>query len=366
MIKVKDILGTLDKYAPFSYQEEYDNAGLLLGSENATVKGVLVCLDITEDVLDEAISKGCNLLVSHHPIIFKGLKQVVDTTITGRIVQKAIQHSISIIAIHTNLDNVSKGVNLALAKTLQLSNGQILQPKTGLLKKLITFCPESSADAVRKALFDAGCGHIGNYDACSFNTNGLGSFRAGEGANPYVGSIGQIHFEPEVRIETIFPSHLEKAAVHALLKSHPYEEVAYDIYMLQNVHTLVGAGYIGDLPQEMELDAFLQYVKNKLGVDGLRYAGTTRQSIGKVAICGGSGAFLIKDAIKAGAHAYITGDIKYHEFLDYHQQIILVDAGHYETERYSISLLSDILTENFNTFAVLISKINTNPVRFLK
>jgi hypothetical protein len=234
-----------------------------------------------------------------------------------------------------------------------------------LLKKLITFCPEASVDEVRKALFDAGCGNIGNYDACSFNTNGLGSFRAGEGANPYIGSIGQIHFEPEVRIETIFPAHLEKAVVNALLNSHPYEEVAYDIYLLQNVHTMVGAGFVGDLPHEMDQEAFLRYVKNKLEINELRYAGTGMHPIKKVAICGGSGAFLIKDAIKAGAHAYITGDIKYHEFLDYHQQIVLVDAGHYETERYSISLLSDILTEKFNTFAVLISKINTNPVRFL-
>jgi dinuclear metal center YbgI/SA1388 family protein len=365
MIKVKDILGTLEKLAPFAYQEDYDNAGLLVGSSDAEVNGVLICLDITEAVLDEAIANSCNLIVSHHPIIFKGVKQVVDSTIIGRIVIKAVQNNISIIAIHTNLDNVSKGVNLALANVLGLSNGRILQPKAGLLKKLITFCPEASVDEVRKALFDAGCGNIGNYDACSFNTNGLGSFRAGEGANPYIGSIGQIHFEPEVRIETIFPAHLEKAVVNALLNSHPYEEVAYDIYLLQNVHTMVGAGFVGDLPHEMDQEAFLRYVKNKLEINELRYAGTGMHPIKKVAICGGSGAFLIKDAIKAGAHAYITGDIKYHEFLDYHQQIVLVDAGHYETERYSISLLSDILTEKFNTFAVLISKINTNPVRFL-
>lgn len=365
MIKVRDIVGTLERFAPFSYQEDYDNAGLLLGSSDKEVTGVLICLDVTEAVLDEAIANDCNVIVSHHPLIFKGVKQVLDSSVIGRIIIKAIQNSISIIAIHTNLDNVSNGVNFALAKVLQLSNGHVLQPKAGLLKKLITFCPADSAEEVRNALFSAGCGHIGNYDSCSFNTQGLGSFRAGEGANPFVGSIGQIHFEPEVRVETVFPAHLEKAVLKALLKSHPYEEVAYDIYMLQNAHNGAGAGFIGDLPYEMDQHAFLQYVKSKLEINGLRYAGMGSNTIKKLAICGGSGAFLIKEAIKAGAHAFITGDIKYHEFLDFHHQLVLVDAGHYETERYSISLLSDILTENFNTFAVLISKINTNPVRFL-
>jgi dinuclear metal center YbgI/SA1388 family protein len=365
MIVVKDILRALESVAPFSYQEEYDNSGLLVGSSEAAVKGVLLSLDITDSVIEEAIANKCNLIVSHHPIIFRGIKQLVDSTLIGRLLIKAVQHNISIIAIHTNLDNVPHGVNFALAKALRLSNTRILQPKQGLLRKLVTFCPEKSANQVRNALFEAGCGHIGRYDACSYNTEGSGTFRAQEGSNPYVGSIGQIHVEPEIRIETIFPAHLEKAVVKALQKNHPYEEVAYDIFVLQNANPYIGAGLIGELPLEMGGEEFLLFVKNQLEINGLRYAGATSKTIHRVAICGGSGAFLIQDAIRAGADAYITGDIKYHEFFDHQHQLVLVDAGHYETERYSISLLSDILTEKFNTFAVLISKINTNPVRFL-
>jgi dinuclear metal center YbgI/SA1388 family protein len=364
MTRVKDIMNSLGKIAPFDFQEDYDNSGLIIGNPEEIVTGVLLVLDVTESVLEEAKSLGFNLIISHHPLIFKGIKQITPSCRTGSLVMKAIANNISVIAMHTNFDNVPEGVNAGLAKVLELQNLSILQPKGGLLKKLVTFCPVSAVSDVRTALFEAGAGHIGNYDSCSYNTEGYGSFRAGKDANPYIGEVGKLHFEPETRIETVYPGHCERRIVEALKKAHPYEEVAYDLYQLQNQHEHIGAGMIGDLQEIMDGKQFLTFVKQRMELKAVRFAGNLAKEFKRIAICGGSGAFLIKDAIKAGAQAYVTGDIKYHEFFDYGEQILLIDAGHYETERYSISLLSDYLTEKFSTFAVLISKINTNPVGY--
>jgi dinuclear metal center YbgI/SA1388 family protein len=325
----------------------------------------MVCIDVTHGVIAEAMARGCNMVVSHHPLIFGGLKRITPGNAAGGIIIKAIRDNISIYATHTNLDNIAQGVSFILASKLGILEPAVLKPRTETLRKLVTFSPLSHAGAVRDAIFGAGAGHIGNYDGCSFNSEGYGTFRALKGATPYVGEVGETHREEEVRIEAIFPSWLQKDVVAALLASHPYEEVAYDIYQLMNSNVQVGTGMIGMLPEALDAEAFLDHVKKTLHADHLRYAAGSKHKIQRVAVCGGSGAFLISDAMAAGADAYVTGDIKYHDFFRPEGRMLLVDAGHYETEQFAAELLQALLMKNFPNFAVLISEQATNPVRYL-
>lgn len=363
-MKIKDIISHLEKLAPPFLQESYDNAGLLIGNSNAVVSKALISLDVTEAVLDEAITKNCQIIIAHHPLIFKGLKRITGKNMVERIVTKAIKNDIAIYAIHTNLDNVKGGVNSILCEKLGIVNNKILAPKEGLLRKLVAFCPKKDASKIRQAIFDAGAGHIGNYDNCSFNTEGTGSFRALEGTNPYVGEKGKLHFEEEVRIESVFPVYLENDILQALHTTHPYEEVAYDIYPLMNTHGNVGAGMIGDLEIEMDEKLFLQKVKDIAGTACIRHSDFLGRKIKKVAVCGGSGSFLIKDAIRAGADLFISGDINYHDFFDADKKLVIADIGHYESEQFSKDLIYSVLIKKFPTFAVLISKGHTNSVNY--
>lgn len=362
---VADITHFLESIAPLSLQESYDNAGLQTGHPLQEITGVLVTLDVTDEVIDEAIQQGCNMIVAHHPLIFGGIKQLTGRTYTERLLIKAVRHQLAIYAIHTNLDNVVGGVNAMIAEKLGLVSGRVLQPKTGLLRKLVTFAPEAQAGDVRYALFQAGAGGIGNYDHCSFNTEGTGTFRANASANPYVGKRGEDHFEPEVRIEVIYPQWAESAIIRALLKAHPYEEVAYDIYTLANTHKGVGSGYIGLLPADMDEADFLQMVARQMEAKGVRHTALLGRPIRKVALCGGSGSFLIKDAIAAGADVFVTADLKYHQFFDADGRILLVDIGHFESEQYTRNLLERAIREKFANFAVRLSKVNTNPINYL-
>ncbi len=361
---LKTITDLIESIAPLSYQETYDNAGLILGSNNKEIEKAIICIDVTEDLLNEAIEKNCQLIVSHHPLIFKGIKKINGANATERIILKAIQHDIAIYAAHTNLDNVKEGVNAILAEKLQLKNIRILQPKRSILHKLVCFCPTSHAEAVRNALFEAGAGHIGNYDNCSFTSSGQGSFRASEAAHPFVGKINQLHTEPEIRIETIFPGFLENKLLKALFASHPYEEVAYDIYTLENENQSVGSGMIGEIENEDE-SIFLQKIKNISNAKCIRHTSLLGKTIKKVAFCGGSGSFLIKDAIAAGADIFITGDVKYHDFFEAENKIIIADIGHYESEQFTKELLYSIITNKFPNFAVLISEKDSNPIHYL-
>lgn len=358
---ITDLIETI---APLSYQETYDNAGLIIGSKEKEIEKAIICLDITEEVLNEAIDKQCQLIISHHPLIFKGFKKLNGKNATERIIVKAIQHDIAIYAAHTNLDNVNQGVNAMLAKKLNLKNPRILQPKRAMLRKLVCFCPTTHAEAVRNAIFEAGAGHIGNYDSCSFNTSGEGSFRASESANPFVGAINQLHYENEIRIETIFPAYLENKILKALFTTHPYEEVAYDIYTLENETNTIGSGMIGEIEEKDEI-LFLQFVKSITNAKSIRHTALQGKPIKKVALCGGSGSFLIKDAIAAGADIFITGDVKYHDFFEAENKIIIADIGHYESEQYTKELLYSIIIKKFPNFAVLISEKNTNPIHYL-
>jgi len=364
-MKIQTLINCLESIAPLSLQEDYDNSGLLIGNKNKEIQKALITLDITEDVLEEAIENQCELIISHHPLIFKGIKKLNGKNMVERIVIKAIQSEIAIYAIHTNLDNVHQGVNAMLAEKLGLDDLKILSTKNSNLKKLVTFCPENEAEKVRKTIFEAGAGTIGKYDCCSYNVSGEGSFRALDGANPFVGKKGELHFEKEIRIETIVPSHLINQVVEAMLKSHPYEEVAYDIYPIENENSQIGAGMIGTLKNEMSSKEFLVKVKEALGSPAIRHNYLIEKPVKNIAICGGSGSFLIDEAFKTGADIFITGDLKYHDFFEYKNEMTIADAGHFETEQFTKELLYSFLNKKFPTFALQISKINSNPISFL-
>jgi dinuclear metal center YbgI/SA1388 family protein len=363
-MKIDELIKVLELHAPLALQEDYDNAGLIVGDRNSIVKKALICLDITDETLDEAINANCDLIISHHPIIFKGLKKINGKNLVERVVIKAIQNNISIYAIHTNLDNVLEGVNGIIAKKIGLSNTQVLQRKSDLLRKLVTFCPVDKALNVRDALFRAGAGSIGNYDSCSFNVNGYGTFRANEDANPYVGEKKKLHTENEERIEVIYPLYKEANVLNSLLQAHPYEEVAYDIYPLRNELKGIGSGIIGELETEQTEDHFLSELKSIFNVLNIRHTEFLNKKIKKVAICGGSGSFLIQRAKNAGADVFVTGDIKYHDFFEADKKILLVDIGHYESEQFTKELIYSILIKKIPTFALRISERERNPVRY--
>lgn len=361
---IQEIISTLENIAPLQLQESYDNAGLLTGEAGWECTGVLVSLDATEETVKEAVEKKCNLIVAHHPIIFSGLKKITGKTYVERTVIAAIKNSVAIYAAHTNLDNVMAGVNGRMADMLGLINRQILQPKQSQLKKLIIFAPAAHADKIRTAVFAAGAGHIGNYSECSFNTSGEGTFKAGQGTNPFAGSIGERHAESEIKIETIFPQWLEGNIIKAMLAAHPYEEAAYDIVPLTNTLLSAGSGLIGELVRPMPEKDFLALVKKSFGLQAIKHTALTGKPVKTVAVCGGAGSFLIKPAIAAGAGFYITSDVKYHEFFDAEGRLVIADIGHYESEQYTINLLFDILKEKYPTFATLKTEINTNPVQY--
>lgn len=361
---IKEITDFIESLAPVQLQESYDNAGLIIGDKNTAINQILLCLDVTENIVDEAIDKKCQLIIAHHPLIFKGIKKINGYNSIEKIIIKAIKNNIAIYAVHTNLDNVINGVNSVLAEKLGLKNHRSLQPKKDIFRKLVFFCPVIHADRVRKVIFEAGAGQIGNYDSCSFNTEGEGSFKAMENANPFVGEPGKLHFEKEIRIETIYPFYIENKVIEALLQSHPYEEVAYDIYKLENYFLQIGSGIIGEIDETDELNFLLQ-VKNISNCKCIRHSELLNKKIKKVAICGGSGSFLIKDAIAAKADIFISGDIKYHDFFEAENKILIADIGHYESEQFTKDLLYTFITKKFPNFAVLISENNTNPIHYL-
>lgn len=364
-MEVKDIVAKLEELAPPALQESYDNSGLLVGEPKTEVTGVLVSLDVTESIVQEAINEGCNMIVSHHPIIFGGLKRLTGKNYVERTVMMALRNNIALYAIHTNLDNVMHGVNNRIAEKLQLGSREILKPIVGRLLKLVTFAPKSAHELVLSALFSAGAGHIGNYSECSFSLEGAGTFKGGEGTNPAVGKQGERHTEEEFRIEVILPDHLKHAVLNALIKAHPYEEVAYDFYRLENSNQNTGAGMIGSLKEPQEPMEFLKHLKETFGAGAVRYTEPVKDVVQNVAVCGGSGSFLLPDAIRKGADVFITGDFKYHQFFDAENRIMIADIGHYESEQFTIGLLAEHLTVNFPNFAVRLTNQNTNPVKYL-
>ncbi len=364
-MKIKDITNYLDSIAPLSLQESYDNAGLIIGNSQYELKGVLITLDTTEEVIDEAIDLNCNLIISHHPIVFKGLRRFNGSNYVERTVIKALKNDIAVYASHTNIDNIAEGVNMKICSKLNLKNCKILSTRKSELRKLVTFVPKADADKVRESVFSAGAGHIGNYDSCSFNLDGQGTFRGGENTNPFVGEKGKLHFEPEIRVETIYPKYIETKLISAMIKAHPYEEVAYDIYPLENASVKTGAGMIGELEKPKNEIEFLNNLKTTFKAKLLKHTKLRDKPIKKVAVCGGSGSFLLKNAISAQADIFISGDFKYHDFFDAENKIVIADIGHYESEQFTKELFYEILTKKFNNFACFLSKIYTNPVNII-
>ncbi|MEL7146091.1 MAG: Nif3-like dinuclear metal center hexameric protein [Bacteroidota bacterium] len=365
-MKIKEIINTLERWAPPSYQESYDNSGLLVGDSHNECTGVLVTLDTIEAVIDEAISRDCNLIVSHHPIVFRGLKTITGKNYVERTILKAIKNDIAIYAIHTNLDNVHTGVNSMIAKRLGLQKTKILAPKSQILNKLTTFVPLDAQDKVTTALFEAGAGKIGQYGECSFTTTGTGTFRPGNFSNPTIGEAGGAREKvSEARVEVIFPKHLTGQVLHRLHESHPYEEVAYYLHSLENSHQEVGSGMVGELEKPMKTMDFLQMLKQVMETDCVRYTALCRPSISRVAVCGGAGGFLLNSAKRNSADIFITADYKYHEFFDADGEIIIADIGHYESEAFTKDLIIDHLKENLTNIAFYSSTVNSNPINYL-
>ena len=363
-MKISEVISFLENLAPPSLQESYDNAGLITGQDQTECTGILCSLDATEAVIMEAVAKNCNLVVAHHPIVFAGLKRINGKNYVEKAVIAAIKHEIAIYAIHTNLDNVTGGVNTRMADAMGLRDLSILHPRENTLRKLYTFVPEAEAARVREAIFEAGAGQIGRYSECSFNTSGTGTFKAGPDTNPFAGVPGISHQEKEVRIEALYPSHLEKAVIHALKTAHPYEEVAYDIISLENTHPGIGSGMIGNLPEAVPESEFLDQLKSVFQTPVIRHTRLLHRPIRRVAICGGAGSFLITKALFAGADALVTADLKYHEFFDANDRLLICDPGHFESEQYTIPLLQEVLQQKFPTFAVLKTSVKTNPVYY--
>ena len=363
-MQIAEIINFLESLAHPSLQEHYDNAGLITGSADWECKGIICSLDSTEDVINEAVEKNCNLVIAHHPIIFGGLKKINGKNYVEKTIITAIKNDIAVYAIHTNLDNVMHGVSGKMAKMLGLQNLSVLLPKENTLKKLFVFVPVEKSMEVRIAIFNAGGGHIGNYSECSFNAEGTGTFKAGTGSNPYVGNIGKQHQEKELKIEVIFPGFLENRIVNAMKAAHPYEEVAYDVVNLSNSNSATGAGILGELAEPMEEKSFLSHLKSIFGLKVVRHTILRNKFIRKAALCGGAGSFLISSALRSGADVYITSDIKYHEFFDANDRILVADIGHYESEQFTIDLLQEILEQKFPTFAVLKTGVTTNPVHY--
>ncbi|MBC7507331.1 MAG: Nif3-like dinuclear metal center hexameric protein [Ferruginibacter sp.] len=363
-MKIQDITSFLETIAPASLQESYDNAGLLTGNPGWDCTGIVTTLDVTEAVVLEAIEKKCNLIVAHHPIIFSGLKKITGKNYVEKTIIAAIKNDIAIYAIHTNLDNVLTGVNGRMADQLGLIHRQILQPKKGVLKKLVTFVPVEQAEEVRNALFVAGAGHVGNYSECSFSVTGEGTFKGEIGTDPFVGKPGQRHTEKELKLEMIFEAWVENKLITTLKAAHPYEEVAYDIFLLDNQYEGIGSGLTGELPEAVTEQEFMQQLKKAFGLTVIKHTPLSGKKVKKIALCGGAGSFLIEAAIAASAQVYITGDVKYHEFFDANGRLVITDIGHFESEQFTIDLLFDILREKFPNFAVLKTGVKTNPVNY--
>jgi len=364
-MKIREITNAIEQLAPLSLQESFDNSGVQVGDINNEARAALLCIDITEEVIDEAIALGCNLVISHHPLAFKPFKSLTGKSYIERCVMKACRNDIVIYAAHTNLDNAKEGINSYLAAKLNLEQMRILSPQQKMLLKLVTFVPEGYLDSVRSALFSAGAGKIGNYDLCSYSSQGFGTFRAGENTNPFCGNINEIHSEAECRLEVVLPLYKKTDVVQSLIAVHPYEEPAFDIYMLENVWNQAGSGIVGTLREEMEEDEFLYFMKDILRLNLIQHSRFSSKKIREVAICSGSGAFLIPQAIQYGADVFITGEAKYNDFYDVENKILLATIGHYESEICTKDIFYEYLSKKYPNFALNKSGYDENPVKYL-
>lgn len=363
-MKIREISNYLESLAPLSTQESYDNCGLIYGDPNAAVESALISLDCTEDIVQEAIDRNCQLIISHHPIVFKGLRKLTGANYVERTMIKAIQNNIAIYAIHTNLDNYRFGVNAKIAEKLKISNPRILSPKKGELVKLVTFVPNDHLLNVQEALFTAGAGNIGDYEDCSFSQVGTGTFKGGAATNPHLGKSGKRESTEESRLEVVCSKYAVRQVVSSLVQAHPYEEVAYDCYELLNSDSSLGSGMIGEFREAIPTLDFLSELKQTFGCGVIRHTALIKDSIKTVAWCGGAGSFLLPAAKGKKADIFITGDYKYHEFFDAENQLIIADIGHFESEQFTIDLIAELLQKKFPNFAACLTGVNTNPIKY--
>ncbi len=365
-MQVANIISALEDFAPLSLQEDFDNSGLQVGNKSAECNGVLLCVDVTPAIIEEAIEKGCNLVVSHHPLLFKGLKRITGATLVERTILKAISANISIYSCHTSADNAFNGVSWKMAELLGLNDVETLSRQKNKMMKLSVMVPINHLETVRLALFDAGAGTLGNYDSCSFSTKGEGTFRALDGANPYVGNMYEFHFEQEIRLDVILPVWLKMRVEHALRMSHPYEEPAYEFIALENDSPYTGLGTIGQYEAPISPYELIEKVKKAFNSPITRCSAFDNElMVKRVAMCSGSGSSFIKDAIASGAQAFITSDTRYHDFIDYASDILIVDIGHYESEQCTKDIFYHVITEKFPNFAVYYSDKEQNPINYL-
>ena len=363
-MQLNEIIQAIETFAPPSYQEDYDNSGLLIGNQNQQITAALLTLDVTEAVVQEAIEKKCNLIIAHHPIIFSGIKRLTGKNYVERVIIKAIENKIAIYACHTNIDNVIEGVNKKIATKIGLVNTRILQSKKNMLQKLVSFVPAENADKLRKALFDAGAGNIGNYSECSFNVAGIGTFKGNEASNPAVGTKNNIEKVEELRIEVIFEKYKHPNIINALKTNHPYEEVAYYVSDLENEYQNVGSGMIGELVEPMLIEDFFKLLKTVFNLQVIKHTAKMNEKVKKIAFCGGAGNFLLKDAIQQKADVFLSADFTYHKFFDAENKIVICDIGHYETEQFTPEIFYEVISKKFPTFALHLSKVNTNPINY--
>ena len=362
MTLIKDICNYLESIAPPSLQESYDNATLITGNYSTKVSGVLTTLDCTEDIVQEAIDTNCNLIIAHHPIVFKGLKTFTGKNYVERTIVKAIKNDIAIFACHTNLDNVFNGVNKKICNKLGLINTKVLVPKKDTLKKLEVLVPEENATKFLDALHNAGAGSIGNYKNCSFTTTGTGRFKPTDLANPFIGETDKLEEVKEVKIEVLVKNTDVGNVLNAMHSNHPYEEVAYFLTSIENSNQEIGSGMIGFLETPLSEKDFIQHLKTKMGLNTFKHTPFSNKEIKKIAVCGGSGSFLLNAAKSKNADVFITADFKYHEYFDAENKIVIADIGHYESEVFTKDLFLELITKKFTNIAVRLSETNTNPI----
>ena len=364
MTSIQEIINHLEQIAPLDYQEKYDNAGLIVGDANHAATGILICLDITEAVLVEAKEKNCNLIIAHHPIIFHPIKKLIGQSHVEKCIIQAIKQDVALYAMHTNLDNLLKGVNKQIAQALKLHNLAVLLPKKNTLSKLVTFVPEQTTDKVLQSLYEAGAGNIGQYTKCSFVEDGIGSFQPAQSAHPHLGKRGKLNKVYEKKIEVAFPTYLEAPIIKALLAVHPYKEVAYSILKLENLHPAIGSGMIGQLEKPLQGEAFLKYLKSTMNLTCIRHSPLIKRPIKNVALCGGAGIFLLQQAIKKQADVLVTADVTYHDFFNAEKKILIADIGHYESEVMTKGLIYELLYKKFTNIAIIPCETLTNPIHY--
>ncbi len=363
-MRLSEICAWLDSELPPSFQESYDNSGLQIGDPSGEISSALLTLDVTEDVVSEALMHKSSLIISHHPLIFSPIKKITGKNPLERIISTCLKNDIAVYSAHTNLDITHHWVSRKMAEKLGLEQVKVLVPLEKKLLKLVTFVPESHLEPVREAIFNAGAGSIGNYDRCGFTVQGTGSFRGNENTDPFLGEKGKLSFEKEVRFETVLFSHNKDSVISAMLNAHPYEEVAYDLYPLENRNIDAGLGCTGIFAKEISENDFLELVSVVFGSKGLRYSKLTGRPVKKVALCGGAGSALLIDAVSSGADVFVTGDIKYHTFFEAENRVLLVDSGHYESEKFAVEVIKELIIKKFPKFALRFSEINTNPINY--